>query len=428
MAAASPLCGSNAGKFKDEFPGLRAAGRVLTDPSDNVQTCMTYDPNKIPKTPPAIVPYRQSYKNTPGQTIIHYGKAKDDGPPDMRFGYINDYSSNAKQLMSGQEESAFLERMRTLKESAKGLGQNDPLGKSGNKHGIILPDKCKDPNFMFGSSIKASEHTSKDLIFPTNDPFDDPDEATHRMYVKTHGSYEAGEQKKIGYNWLAHGIDPQSFRFGLVDKNWERDGASRAMRPDNERMAKTNLVKVELENFKTVAHDALGAPKNYGYGLGRKLGPDHVFGRGNKVDEWDARRCMQGEYSVQDQMPDPTMSKATRPGFRNLNPEGRTFGMPTVRGDKPKPKFKKVTDFRNYGDEPGAEGVMYPCKYQDHQIHAEDFATGYTKEFMWGLQKDAGIGLDEATFETVWNHATSISPGGTVCVESFRRAMSDLDV
>lgn len=41
---------------------------------------------------------------------------------------------------------------------------------------------------------------------------DDPDPATHELYVKSHGRFEAGEQRNLGYNWLAHGIDPTSFR------------------------------------------------------------------------------------------------------------------------------------------------------------------------------------------------------------------------
>ena len=46
----------------------------------------------------------------------------------------------------------------------------------------------------------------------------------------------------------------------------------------------------------------LTTPGTLRYGLGRTLGADHVFGRANKVDEWDARRCIQGDYTVEDQV------------------------------------------------------------------------------------------------------------------------------
>jgi hypothetical protein len=36
------------------------------------------------------------------------------------------------------------------------------------------------------------------------------------MYLKSHGDYEAGEQKKRAYNW---NVDPADFRFGKVEKN-----------------------------------------------------------------------------------------------------------------------------------------------------------------------------------------------------------------
>lgn len=422
MMAASPLTGSNEGKFTDEFPGWRPAGKVLTDLTDNVHRCMTY--GKPPVTPPAMLPYRKSVQNAPGTILQHPGKAKDPPPPEgMRFGHINHYADNAKDLIGGKEESAFAERARALKESSKGLGQNEPLGKSCNKYNIQLPEECKDPNYTFGTMmVGKADPSAKELIYPTNDPYDNPDEKTHQMYVKTHGQYEAAEQKKMGYNWLAHGIDPMSFRFGQVEKNYEPNGVAQALKTGQEKLAKTSIVKMEVEAFKDVTQDALGQPKNYGYGS-RALGPDFAFGRKNKTDEWDAQRCMQGDYSLADQRPDANVAKATRPGYRNFE-TARAFGVPTVRDDIRKPKNRRVTDFQNYGDEPKAEGVMYPSKYQAHCVHAEDFATGYTKEFMWDLQKDAGIGLNEEEFETVWDLAKTYTPDGSVCVETFRRAMT----
>ena len=93
------------------------------------------------------------------------------------------------------------------------------------RFGIVLPEQCKDPNFKFGTSTNMGTHTAKDLIYPLHDPYDDPDQATHERYVKTHGRYEAAEQKKMGYNWLAHGIDPMSFRSAGCPspRGWDKD-------------------------------------------------------------------------------------------------------------------------------------------------------------------------------------------------------------
>ena len=36
------------------------------------------------------------------------------------------------------------------------------------------------------------------------------------MYLKSHGDYDAGEQKNRNFNW---NVDPADFRFGKVEKN-----------------------------------------------------------------------------------------------------------------------------------------------------------------------------------------------------------------
>ena len=127
------------------------------------------------------------------------------------------------------------------------------------------------------------------------------------------------------------------------------------------------------------------------------------------------------------QAPDPDVGKATRVGYRNFGTQ-RAFGVPTVRNDIHKPKLKRVTDFQNYGDEAKAEGLMYPCKYAGQLVHEEDFAAGVSRETMNELQTEAGLGLGPEEFDRVYDRATQISPNGTVCVETFRRAMADLDL
>lgn len=55
----------------------------------------------------------------------------------------------------------------------------------------------------------------------------------------------------------------------------------------------------------------------------------------------------------------------------------------------------------------------------------EDFTKGYDRAFMWDLQQTAGIGLDQAAFDAVWEKAATTGP---VSVETFRHAMAALDL
>lgn len=428
---AAMLSTSNAGKFRDSAPFLPAAGKVLTNPDDGTHRCMKMDTSNMPSTPPAVKPFRKSALHELGRGTVHYGRAHDAPPPDRRYGHINDYSDSAQQVMVPKVTSAFEEHMDSLREASKPLYRADPLGKTANKFGVVLPEECKDPNYVFGMETNSSEST-KTVIYPLNDPHDDSDPAIHSMYVKTHGHFEAGEQKKLGYNWLAHGIDPMSFRFGAVPKQ-AKEGVVDMLKPDDAACTRTTFVRKEVEAFRDITYDALGQARNQGFGR-PPADTNTTFGRANNWDEWDAVRLLRGDYNTQDMSPDRDLGKSKsvrRAGYQPVTPPpDRTFGVPTVRSDVPKPKQKRVTDFQNYGDEISAERLMYPSSYAPILVHEEDFTRGHSKEFLWDLQQTAGIGLSADEFEKVWAQAQMMfaSSDGTCSVENFRRAMSALDM
>ena len=98
----------------------------------------------------------------------------------------------------------------------------------------------------------------------------------------------------------------------------------------------------------------------------------HVYGKEavkRGVNEWDARACVEGDYSWAEQQPDNDLGKSITPGFRNAIAEGRAFGVPTVRSDIETYAQRSVADTQNYGDDPSArqdfpsslaEGTMLP--------------------------------------------------------------------
>ncbi len=59
------------------------------------------------------------------------------------------------------------------------------------------------------------------------------DAAAHAMYVRSHGAYAPGEQRRRGYNWEATQVkDPAGHAFGALDKQSEyQDGVKKALQP-----------------------------------------------------------------------------------------------------------------------------------------------------------------------------------------------------
>ena len=63
------------------------------------------------------------------------------------------------------------------------------------------------------------------------------------------------------------------------------------------------------------------------------------------------------------------LGRSVRPGWRNIAPsETRLFGVPSIRSDIPAPGMKSVADHQNYGDEAGAETLLYPPRFADEGV------------------------------------------------------------
>lgn len=46
-------------------------------------------------TPPEVQPFRRGHIHELGRSTVHYGKARDPQPPDMRFGRTSKYVARA---------------------------------------------------------------------------------------------------------------------------------------------------------------------------------------------------------------------------------------------------------------------------------------------------------------------------------------------
>eukprot|EP01059_Diplonema_ambulator_P000204 TRINITY_DN10175_c0_g1_i2.p1 TRINITY_DN10175_c0_g1~~TRINITY_DN10175_c0_g1_i2.p1 ORF type:complete len:424 (+),score=99.14 TRINITY_DN10175_c0_g1_i2:436-1707(+) len=414
------LQGSNAGKYHNVAPWIPAAGKVQSDPLDTVGTCVKHGDR--PDTPPHVAPFRKSRQEV-GRTVIPHGKARDQGPPDVRFGRRNTQGDNALALIQPDTRGVFLQRQQELSEQIYHTVKNEPLG--ARRVTGSAPEKANDPKNRFGRITKTSEN-SKSVIYPFQDEDEEEETKNHQKYCKTHNSYHAGEQKKRDYKW-AKGIDPKEHRFGFVEQS-EVDGVKGCM--SYGRDTGTVIVKKTVEDFKDVTKDCLGRPKNHGFGDERKIDKNFTFGKKNTSDEWGVRECIVGTTTDQKnaELADPSLGIATRPGYRNDTTTDHSFGVPTVRSDKKRPAYRKVTDNNNYGDDCNALSLICPSKYASMNVHEEDFLQPILKEDMYMIATKAGFGLDGDEFEEAWKLAETYTTDGTVSIETFRRAVERLDL
>ena len=400
--------GSNAGKFRDGAPMVPYAGKITTNPNDSVTTCMQVK-NERPPTPDNVAPYRKS-RQAVGKSVTLKGKAHDPPPPDIRFGRRNSYNDAALTLIQADTCGLFQRRQQELKESVYATNNAEPLGRT--RIVANMPEKAKDPDTRFGRVTKTSEN-SKSVIYPFHDEGEDEEAASHEQYCRTHNSYDAGEQKKRGYNWTDRGIDPVSHTFGFV-KHVEAEGVKQAMVYGRD--VKTAIVKKTVEDFKDVSRDELGKPKNQGFANERNLPPNYTYGKKNTDEEWGVKECMALNRVTQEEAVDKNLGKSLKPGFRNDTEGSRTYGVPSVRSDIPKPRNKKVTDSVNYGDDSSAINLICPSKYVTTNVHEsvcdtartrhattllQDFLEPVDKEFMRGASQQCGFDLEDDEFEQV---------------------------
>eukprot|EP01062_Namystynia_karyoxenos_P009232 TRINITY_DN13256_c0_g1_i1.p1 TRINITY_DN13256_c0_g1~~TRINITY_DN13256_c0_g1_i1.p1 ORF type:complete len:474 (+),score=147.35 TRINITY_DN13256_c0_g1_i1:93-1424(+) len=421
-ASAVSAVGSNAGRFRDRATHIPPAGKVQSDPLSTVEMCVKHDETGRAPTPQELAAWRKSTRLAVGRVGVHPGKARDPGPPDMRFGCKNRYDDSALDLIQADKSGFFLQRQLEQREAVYASSRREPLGKSLNR-GHKLPEKAAREDFRFGQATTASE-SAKGVIYPPNLEDEEEERKNHEMYCRSHHGYDAGEQKTRGYNWGSHAIDPKEFRFGVVERDAQREGVKQALGYAAEEP--TVIVRRTLEDFKDTAHDALGTCRNQGFGEQRSLPKNFTFGKENRWDEWGSRECMRGAYSEAEQAPDKDLGKATRPGFRNEAPTDRTFGAPTIRTDIPRPRTKKVTDNNNYGDDCNAFSLLCPSKYARGNVHEEDFLVPMSREDMKAMAEKAHFELSDDEFAQAWNLASGFTSDGSVSIETFRRAVDDL--
>ena len=58
----------------------------------------------------------------------------------------------------------------------------------------------------------------------------------------------------------------------------------------------------------------------------------------------------------------------------------RTFGLPSVRADVPRPALKSVADHMNYGDDPTVRDLLFPTRSAAQGVGDDEFVRSRNKE------------------------------------------------
>lgn len=109
---------------------------------------------------------------------------------------------------------------------------------------------------------------------------DEPGTAAHSRYVRTHGAFAPGEQRRRPYDWAVTGVDPDSHRFGATDKAIITNGVGKALNPNLDEDAPKGMAIVNrrVEEHRLTNGEVLGEPRRIGAG-DRNLPPGFTFGK-----------------------------------------------------------------------------------------------------------------------------------------------------
>ena len=384
---------------------LRQAGTQSKTEQEGSKECLTLE-ERAP-TPEHIKKYRQSVVHEPGAVVRHYGMADDKvmaGP----FGLTTtrDPADDMKEVMQTFPTTNIMRYELENREKIYASSKREPLGKTYTRgHQLDHID-------TFGARIDALRKNknpeSKTLIHPPAAAAGDEDEKVKAQYVKSHGNYDPGEQRKRGYDWNLAKLDPNEHAFGITEERVNEQVAKVLQQEDP---TQTTILEKRLEDFRMINIHELGACKKLGHG-DRDLPAGHSFGvASRRFDEWGVGDLLK-EAHTEDDDGKKDLGRSVRKVFDGDHDPKRVFGAPTIRTDIPAPKSKSVADNNNYGNEPGASTLLYPSSAAERGVVDEDYlfprSKGELKQFLAACSMD----LEEELFESLFKLASQVEGHG----------------
>ena len=335
---------SYAEKAIDRTPFIPGAGITSQSALEGVSADQSirqdlyFTPNT--QTPDNIKKYRDSTRQRVGVKQLHpgiYDDPKDH--EDLVHGVKTKHSDHVPDCIKGANIDGNKFFMNQLAESHYASSKREPLGKSIVRN-YKFPEAVKENNFRFGIPTTGF-FNAKELIY-NGSLLKEPEEAK-KLYYKTHGLTDPGEQSSRFYQWK---FDPKTHKFGFFQEK-EIDGVKKSLMNDilQNPYPQTKLVGKRLEDYRQATSDMLGKSKFYGTLHPQFYGDDHTFGKESKLgDAWNAGRCIHGDEStVTPKSVEADIDlgrdhhyasklKTLQPTQKDMN---KTYGVPSIRRDLP---------------------------------------------------------------------------------------------
>lgn len=253
-----------------------------------------------------------------------------------------------------------------------------------------------------------------------------------KLYQRTHGLSDPGEQKNRDYKW---GFDKDEHVFGLPQEK-EINGCKKSLESDYlyGLYPPTKIVDKRLENYRQATSTMLGKGKCKGT-LNKNLGDDHTFGLKYPLSNCNASKCIYGDSSLMNSEslnPDRDLGRSVSYRSKFHIPSefdnNKTFGIPSIRSDLPLKTFVSVSDLRNYGNEKDVYELLYPHPCATRGIDDEDFDHFYSKEEIDKILKEHDYGFPEDEFDIIYMVCLKNYPNeeGKITPNSFLATMRNL--
>jgi hypothetical protein len=250
----------------------------------------------------------------------------------------------------------------------------------------------------------------KDVIYPLH--LKDDTEEIKAQYRFTHGNVAPGEQADRKYN-LPDLAKHKDFRYGVPNNAPPQGrGAKLALNMDmDDQMEhpKTRMVQRTCEDYRHVNNAKMFKTAHAKQGAGGPpVAPGTRFGIKSTSSESTAKSCMQGFYSLKEQLPDQDLGCCIKPGRRNVTVETRAFGTPSVRTDipAPHPDKRSCADMTAYGDQCGAAALLNPQRFANLGVSDAEFLVRRPKEDLEPLFEK--MSLPNLDFEALWQEALGL--------------------
>lgn len=337
--------------------------------------------------------------------------------------------SNLKGRFVGGEDCRVLKQeLRELKYYKS--AQRGELGRSFQR-GHVIPAFMQEETFRHGLKSIESEHDAKALLYPHDDEgkdgsvksgeddkeHDDGNKSLKSLnYIKSHGSYLPGQQRKRDYNWP---VDPVTTVFGVKGMNVKErcgsKGVSEALHP------------VWLENKHHT--DSNGTSQRGSIAPSNQSNDDEhrVFGKATSTKNETAADCLKCTSDVITKSAtaeDDDLGKSVRPGFRNAVTDNRRFGCPSVRTDIPKYNRQSVADTQNYGDDVNAGYLLKPSQCSSLGLDDDEFYKPRSKKYIQTLFQECGYVVSDEEYCAIWAKVDR-DIDGKMSIDQYRAAFNE---